>query len=181
MNHIIFLKFYSLSHQSVFFDRFIFFIADTLPYLVIIGAIVFLLFHHEIFKSANPFFVLIKKWKEILISFFSGFLAWCLATIIKIIIQVPRPYLTLPDIKPLISKTDFSFPSGHATFFMALGVAIYLSHKKAGYVFIILAILIGLSRIVAGVHFPSDILAVFCLGIIIPIFIDFLYKKYLKI
>ena len=32
---------------------------------------------------------------------------------------------------------DFSFPSGHATFFMALGVAIFLSHKKMGYLFYI--------------------------------------------
>lgn len=177
MNNLIFLKFYNLSHNSVIFDHFIYFIAYVLPFLVVIGAFIFLIFHHEILKSENILKALLKKWKEILISFFSSVSAWCVATLIKIIMKAPRPYLVSPDLKPILTKTDFSFPSGHATFFMALGVAIYLSHKKAGIVFIILAVLIGLSRIIAGVHFPIDIFAGFCLGFLIAVFIDYLYKR----
>ncbi len=177
MNHTIFLSLYNLSHHFVFWDEVFTFIAHILPYLVVIGAFVFLLFHHEIIKSKNPFAELIKKWKEVSIAFLSGTTAWCVATVIKLIVQAPRPYLVFPDISPLISKTDFSFPSGHATFFMALGVAIYLSHKKAGIIFIILALLIGLARIITGVHFPVDILVGFIIGIIIAIIFNFIFKK----
>jgi len=177
LNNTIFLSLYNLSHYSIFWDKVFSFVAHILPYLVIIGAFVFLLFHHDIIKSKNPFYELIKKWKEISIAFFSGASAWVVATIIKMIVKAPRPYLIFPDISPLLSKTDFSFPSGHATFFMALGVAIYLSHKKAGVIFIILALLIGLARIITGVHFPVDIFVGFILGIIVAIIFNLIFKK----
>jgi len=177
LNNTIFFSLYNLSHHSVFFDKVSSFTAHILPYLVILGAFIFLLFHHDIIKSKNPFAELIKKWKEVSIAFFSGASAWVVATIIKIIVKAPRPYLVFPDISPLLSKTDFSFPSGHATFFMALGVAIYLSHKKAGVIFIILALLIGLARIITGVHFPKDIFAGFIIGIVIAIIFNRIFIK----
>lgn len=177
INNSIFFSLYNLSHQSICFDEFISFVAHILPYIVVVGAFIFLLFHHEIIKSKNPFDELIKKWKEISIAFFSGAVAWGVATIIKLIVQAPRPYLVFPDIIPLLSKTDFSFPSGHATFFMALGVAIYLSHKKVGIIFIILALLIGLARIIIGVHFPIDILFGFIFGAIVAILFNLIFKR----
>ena len=57
-----------------------------------------------------------------------------------------------------------AFPSSHATVFAALGMAIYLRDKKAGRWFLAGAVVIGLARIVAGVHYPLDILAGFLLG-----------------
>jgi undecaprenyl-diphosphatase len=81
---------------------------------------------------------------------------------------------------PLLNKTDFSFPSGHATFFMALGFGIFFSHKKAGYVFIFFALLIGIARIIAGVHFPVDILSGFILGAIIAYLVRVIYNKIYK-
>ena len=177
MNHTIFLSLYNLSHHSIFWDKVFTFTAHILPYLVIVGAFIFLLFHHDIVKSKNPFAELIKKWKEVLISFFSGASAWVVATLIKTIVKAPRPYIIFPNISPLLEKTDFSFPSGHATFFMALGVSIYLSHKKAGIIFIILAFLIGISRIITGVHFPVDILTGYVIGIIIAIVFNLIFKK----
>ena len=55
----------------------------------------------------------------------------------KIAVQVShggRYALKLPNVVPLFDKIDYSFPSGHATFFMALAVAIFLNHKKSLYV-----------------------------------------------
>jgi undecaprenyl-diphosphatase len=103
--------------------------------------------------------------------------------VLKILIRNPRPFNLLPQVHPLFSEHDFSFPSGHATFFMALALSIFLINKKAGlpaitgYVFIFFAFLIGIARIVAGVHFPSDILSGFILGSLIAYFIN----KYVKI
>jgi undecaprenyl-diphosphatase len=180
MNHTIFFSLYGLAHQSIYFDSVAIFFAKYFPYLVIILAVIFLLFHHEIINSNNPFKAFSKKWREIVLVFFSGVTAWVIASILKIIIQAPRPYLVLENIVPLLQKTDFSFPSGHATFYMALAFALFFSHKKIGYLFMFFALLIGLARIIIGVHFPIDILGGYILGIITTYFIKFLYNKIKK-
>jgi membrane-associated phospholipid phosphatase len=63
---------------------------------------------------------------------------------------------------------------------MALAFAVFFSHKKAGYIFICFAFLIGLARITAGVHFPVDIFGGFVLGAMIACSVKFLYDKFTK-
>jgi undecaprenyl-diphosphatase len=177
LNNEVFLFFYNFAHQSAFLDGLLIFFAQFFPYLVILGAAIFLLFHHEIFSAEKPFEALAQKWKEIVLVFFSGISAWVLANLIKIIVQIPRPVWQFPGISPLLEKTGFSFPSGHATFYMALAFAIFFSHKKAGWYFILSAFLIGLARIATGVHFPLDILAGYFLGILIAYLVRYFYNR----
>lgn len=54
--------------------------------------------------------------------------------------------------------SDSSFPSNAATVGFSLASAMWLLNRRAGIVMYVLALLFGLSRIVAGVHYPSDIL-----------------------
>jgi undecaprenyl-diphosphatase len=177
INNKIFLFFYDLAHRSYFFDKLTVFVAHIFPYIVVLLAIIFLLFHHEVLPSPNPFKEFAKRWKEIILVFFSGIFAWCLAYILKLFFYVPRPFLKLSNVVPLLDKSDYSFPSGHATFFMALATAFFLSHKKAGYVFALFALLIGIARIIAGVHFPIDILGGYILGVLTAYLVKFLYRK----
>lgn len=171
MNNQIFFFFYNLAHQSVFFDKLVVFTADIFPYVVILIAGLFLLMHHDVLPSKNPFKEFIKKWKEICLVFFSGVLAWGIAFVLKILIHTYRPFIVFPNVHSLFSETGYAFPSGHATFFSALAVSIFLSHKKAGYLFMLFAFLIGVARIIAGVHFPIDILGGFVLGSTIAYFL----------
>ncbi len=164
MNNQIFYFFYNFAHQNIFLDKVFVFLAVYFPYLVILGAIVFLLFHHEVLKSQNPLAVLRQKWKEISLVFFVSVFARGITEILKYAFHADRPFLKLQNVVSLFPESGYSFPSGHATFFMALAFAIYFVHKKAGYVFIFLALIIGLARIVAGVHFPVDILGGFIVG-----------------
>ena len=189
MNNQIFFFFYNLAHQSLFFDKMVVFLAKPFANIVIVLSIIFLLYHHEVLpfkKYSNneaiwdSFRILKQKWKEIVLVFFSGIFAWCLASVIKIIVQAPRPFLVLENIVPLLNKTDFSFPSGHATFFMALGMAIYFNHKQAGYLYMFFALLIGIARIIAGVHFPIDILSGFILGGFIAYLVRLIYDRIYK-
>ncbi len=83
-----------------------------------------------------------------------------------------RPYFDHPAIKCLkprssegdpydLSVQGFSFPSGHATnsvsTYAALGLNI--KNKPLKVVLFVLPVLIGLSRLILGVHYPTDILA----------------------
>ncbi len=57
-----------------------------------------------------------------------------------------------------------SFPSGHATTAFALAALLALLYPRWAAGFLALAALIGLSRVVLGAHFPSDVLAGAALG-----------------
>lgn len=91
--------------------------------------------------------------------------------LIKTAVQRPRP----DDVVHLISEGGFSFPSGHSiTSMFVFGLLIFLvrsnvRNKTAANVLTavlsIPMILIGLSRIYLGVHYPTDVLAGWCLGI----------------
>lgn len=90
--------------------------------------------------------------------------------ILKSIVQRPRPDQSLH----LIKQGGYSFASGHSiTSMVVFGLLIWLvrkyvkDKKKANIITVILAVplvFIGLSRIYMGVHYPTDVLAGWCLG-----------------
>ena len=170
MNDSIFFFFYNLAHSSELFDQIVIFVADIFPYIVAILAFLFFIFYK-------------KNFKETILIFFSSAFAWFLAYVLKFLFHTQRPFDLFPNVVSLFPETGYAFPSGHATFFMALAFALFFSHKKiglpparaggaqAGYLFIFFAFLIGASRIIAGVHFPVDILGGFVLGFFIAFFV----------
>lgn len=173
MNDIIFYFFYNFAHQNNVTDNLIIFLAVYLPYVVIVLAGLFLLFHHEVWRAENPLQVFLQKKKEIFLVFFSGIFAWVVARLLKFIIHTPRPFDLLPDIHSLFPESGYAFPSGHATFYTALAIAVFFYHKKAGCVFLGLAVVIGLARVAGGVHFPVDILGGLVLGSLISYFLRY--------
>lgn len=78
-----------------------------------------------------------------------------------------RPYLVLPETntckKPL---TDHSFPSGHTTAIFSVLIPFILANPALGTVLFPLAMLVGLSRIYLGLHYPSDCIVGGCIGLI---------------
>lgn len=90
---------------------------------------------------------------------------------IKMIVARPRP----DEMYHLIEEGGFSFASGHAiTSMFVYGMLIYLvrtnvrNRTVANMLTVILLIptfCIGISRIYLGVHYPTDVLAGWCLGI----------------
>jgi membrane-associated phospholipid phosphatase len=71
-----------------------------------------------------------------------------------------------------IVETDFSFPSGHATIVVALyGFLSYILFKKTAKksVFVgalIIILLVGFSRLYLGVHYVSDVIAGYLVGLL---------------
>ncbi|WP_171171126.1 phosphatase PAP2 family protein [Streptomyces sp. I05A-00742] len=80
-------------------------------------------------------------------------------------VRRPRPFLEHQGIDVLVKgKTDFSFVSDHATLTMALGVGLFVAHRKYGLVGIGLAFLEGFCRVFMGVHYPTDVIGGLALG-----------------
>jgi undecaprenyl-diphosphatase len=75
--------------------------------------------------------------------------------------QRPRPFTDHPlGVIPLItSGHDASFPSDHATVSFAIAFGILFVAGRAGWLFVAWAALIAASRVLAGVHYPTDVLA----------------------
>ncbi len=105
-----------------------------------------------------------------------GIAVSCSATIqtmIKVVVHRPRP----PVENFLISQGGFSFPSGHSCSGLVFyGLFAYLLfhttvdkivHKIVGNLFIVLILVIGFSRIYVGVHYPTDVLGGWSLGLAI--------------
>lgn len=97
--------------------------------------------------------------------------------IIRFLWHRNRPFIE-QNFVPLIPHADSaSFPSGHATFFFAIGTVLYLYNKKAGAIFLAGSALIGIARVLAGLHWPSDIVW----GALIGIFSAWLVCRLLKL
>ena len=98
--------------------------------------------------------------------------------IIKNLVARPRPCDIDAAVSLLISRPHgHSFPSGHSINSMVAAVALFLNNKKIGIPAVIIATLIGFSRLYLFVHFPTDVLAGFALAILIAIGVDFGFRK----
>lgn len=93
-----------------------------------------------------------------------GFLGTMLNQILKLACRVPRPWVQDPNFTILEQAKEaaagYSFPSGHTQ--TAVGtfgsIAAYTDKKWLRNACILLAVLVGFSRMYIGVHFPSDVL-----------------------
>ena len=71
----------------------------------------------------------------------------------------PRPFVTHPEVHPLFTAEEFSYPSGHASGSRILADILgeLFPAKKAA--LLARADAVGHGRVIAGVHYPSDIQA----------------------
>ncbi|KUP42226.1 phosphatase PAP2 family protein [Bacillus halotolerans] len=83
-----------------------------------------------------------------------------------------------PDFEPLVHESSFSFPSGHSmnaacvypviAYFLVKHIPFLSKHKKAVYIIAgTVVILVGASRVYLGVHFLTDVLGGFSLGLLL--------------
>ena len=80
-----------------------------------------------------------------------------------------RPFDQLPTHLLFYRPTDPSFPSNAAAVGFALAMAIFLVNRRIGVAALILSTFYAFSRVYAGVHFPSDVIAGAGLGIFVTL------------
>lgn len=112
-----------------------------------------------------------KDWSAIALFFFNtAIIGGCLNLTLKHLFNRPRPSLT-----HLVYAAHSSFPSGHSMGSMLtygtllLLLPLFIRQKLACRLIQLtlacLVVLIGISRVYVGVHYPSDVLAGFSLGL----------------
>lgn len=139
------------------------------------------------------FIVLIKKYKFnaiylilFLICCF-GITDFCNYQIFKPLFQRERPcYNTLLEVRLLLDSCGgkWSFPSSHAANHAALSVGLlFIQISKntiLNCIIIFWAIIVGFAQIYVGVHYPSDIIVGFLVGISIAFLIFKIFKSKLR-
>jgi len=112
-------------------------------------------------------------------------ITFLLTHLIKLLIMRPRPYTQLTTLIVCAVESDYSFPSGHTS--MAAAISYILGKKYDCFKFtIIIPVLVGLSRMYFGVHYPSDVICGFILGILVAVLCEYIsnqdkFKNFLEI
>jgi len=168
MDTKLFLLLNNLTSHSVWFDRLIYFCAEILPWVVVIVLVVFILAK----KSWPEFF-------KMLLVFFSAGTVWFLTGFFKYLYLSPRPFVLLNNIKPLFVNGGLeSMPSGHAIFMASLaGASVLFKDRRIAVVLSVGAIIIAVARVVAGVHWPSDVVVGLTIGFVFGLLAQRLWQK----
>ncbi len=169
MNQDLFFYLNNLAGKFACFDSIVIFIAQYLAYWLVAAFFALVILEKD--KK--------KKFKMLIFSILSIFLSRIVITeIIRYFYFVSRPFVNNNVFQLIFHETSGSFPSGHAAFFFALAMAVYFFKKKWSIVFFAGAILIGLARIIAGVHWPLDILGGAVIGVISFVLVAKFFKKF---
>jgi len=131
-------------------------------------------------------FIYFNRFKEPLLLIMATESAHIITKITKNLFHIPRP----PAELNLVDPHGFSFPSGHSMVSMVFyGLLVYFCFKyiknvwikmSSIFILVLLVILIGLSRIYLGVHYPSDVIGGFSLGLFWISMWIILFKLYEK-
>lgn len=139
----------SWAGSSRLFDALVIFCASYLAYILLAVFVALLFFTHCGGKEK------IRMFWATAVSVIIARLG--VTELIRLFYHRPRPFM-IYRVHQLLTDNEWSFPSGHAAFFFALAAVIYLYHKKWGAWFFLGALLITAGRVIAGVHYPADIL-----------------------
>lgn len=108
-----------------------------------------------------------------------GFL--CTNVVLKHLVSRPRPWLEVAGLLPMIEEADpNSFPSGHtcAAFAFAGALLGTLPVRWGKALALVVAAVMGFSRLYVGVHYPTDVLAGAAVGLLAGWVAVLLWKRF---
>lgn len=151
------IKLFYIFNKSIkcsFFDR-------TFPYITELGG--------PTFTVIFPFILLLFGKNNIKVAGYKCIISLASShvfiRVMKKIFGRERPFLKLSNVNALkLNLKDHSFPSGHTTAAFSLNVTMALVFPQFALLFIAVAILVGISRIYMGVHYPTDVIGGIIVG-----------------
>jgi len=155
VNDIIFLWLNGLVGQSVVLDAVALFGARDLIYIM--GAVFV-----GLLMKAKP----IRRPQILIASVLCLVVGLQLVVLIHRLHPNPRPQATDIPVVALIDYADnYSFPSRHTLIAFLLAVLVFSLRPSFGIAFLAGATIIGLARVVVGVHWPLDVLGGALIGL----------------
>jgi undecaprenyl-diphosphatase len=95
----------------------------------------------------------------------TGVIALVLYKLLKRWTRRPRPFASDVRIRAWVAPLDeFSFPSGHTLHAVAFSVVAIAHYPALAFLLLPFTICVAISRVVLGLHYPSDVLAAFGIG-----------------
>lgn len=103
-------------------------------------------------------------------AFVTMMIAWNVGLLVKVLVGRARPIVD----DPISHSPGYSFPSGHAfnvavvstvVVFLLWPLLSSVGHRVSVALAVVFALVVGLDRLFLGVHFPSDVLAGYVLGV----------------
>lgn len=176
LNLTLFYFFNGIVGQYPALDAFMFFLTTYLSYVVTIFVGLYVCFYLPIRRS-EPIDRLrsMAQGGEVLVA---SCATWFVVQVIKVLVAHPRPFLVLTNVNLLVpGQMGYSFPSAHAAMTFAVATVVYFYHKRLGQLLYAFALVVGMSRIYVGVHYPTDVLVGALIGITIPVLIHRMFSK----
>jgi len=104
---------------------------------------------------------------------FAGVISWIIVFLIKRFFPTVRPFvLNHKEVDVLFRPADSAFPSSHTALAFGLAVTIFFHDKKVGVWYLLAALLIGIARVLANVHYPLDIFGGAAVGSFIAVMVE---------
>lgn len=114
--------------------------------------------------------------------------AWALivaliaTTLLSRVIDRPRPFEApanpeTPIVRLIPPPHNASFPSGHTGSAVAMAAAFVFANRRIGYVAVCVAAAIAMSRVLVGVHYPSDLLGGILMGLSAFFIVRFFHSR----
>ena len=177
-----------LTNNISWFDNFIYnivinlksdFMTNVMKGITFLGSVKFII----IINVLVFIYSMVKKKYNLLLITISSITSPIVNNILKVIFKRPRPIII-----NMIEERSYSFPSGHSMIsILFYGSIIYLLNKYKikhckliSIILSMLILLIGISRIYLGVHYPSDVLGGYLTAGICLTIITLIYKKKCK-
>ena len=98
----------------------------------------------------------------------TGFVAWLVYRTLKHRTRWKRPFQVHPGVVARVRPLDeYSFPSGHTLHAVSFSIVVIAWFPALAFPLIACAVLIAISRVVLGLHYPTDVLAGALLGAVL--------------
>lgn len=172
INLMIFRTINGLAYHNEILDKFMIFMSEYVPYIfmIVLSAMYIMGLVKKNIKMRN---VTVDTFLIILINLFIGY-------VIGTIWYVPRPFVNNKVNLLMPHTADASFPSDHAIGTMSIAVGIGRYSKIYGGLLGMLSIIIGISRVFVGHHYPADVLGGYAIVFMTSYLYDHLLRKKVK-